>query len=58
MFYLVGVLRTSGPADNISSNPEKMAPRRQWGEPGYTDILKQRASSWEHQKIDPYANPC
>ena len=28
MFYLVGIFRTSRPADSISSNPERTAPRK------------------------------
>ena len=35
MFYLVEILRTSSPGDNISNNPEKSALRRQVWEPGY-----------------------
>ena len=51
MFYLAGIFRTSSPGGSISSNPEKTAPRRQGGEPGYIEVLQQRADSWEHQKI-------
>ena len=51
MFYLAGIFRTSGPGGSISSNPERTAPRRQWGKPGYIEVLQQRAGSQEHQKI-------
>ena len=43
MFYSVGVFRTSGLGDSISSNPEKTALRRQGEVPGYTEVLQQRA---------------
>ena len=45
MFYLVDILRTSSLGGSISSNPEKTAPRRQGGEPGYIGVLQQRAGS-------------
>ena len=45
MFYLVGIFRTLSPGDSISSNPERTAPRRQDGEPGYTEMLQQSTGS-------------
>ena len=45
MFYLVGIFRTSSPESSISSNPERTAPRKQGGEPGYIGVLQQRAGS-------------
>ena len=45
MFYLVGIFRTSGPRDRISSKSEKTASRRQGGESGYIEALQQRAGS-------------
>ena len=43
MFYLVGIFRTSGPGNSISSNPERAAPR---GEaPGYIEVLQQSVSN-------------
>ena len=44
MFYLVDV-RTSNPGGSISSNPEGTAPKRQGEEPGYTELLQQRAGN-------------
>ena len=47
MFYLVKILRTPSPEDNISNNLEKSALRRQVGEPGYIGFfLQQMAGSW------------
>ena len=51
MFYLVGIFRTLILGGGISRNPERTALRRQGEEPGYTEVLQQRAGSWEHQKI-------
>ena len=45
MFYLEGIFRTSNSGGNISSNPERTAPRRQDGEPGYTEMLQQSTGS-------------
>ena len=45
MFYLVEIFRTSSPRGRISSNPERTDSRR-WGEePGYIEVLQQRAES-------------
>ena len=49
MFYLVGIFRTSGPGNSISSNPERAAPR---GEaPGYIEVLQQRAGSLNIKRL-------
>ena len=38
MFYSVGIFRTSGMGDIISSDPERTVPRRQGEKPGYIDF--------------------
>ena len=43
MFYLVEIFRIPSPGDSTSSDPEKTAPRRQVEEPGYLEVLQQRA---------------
>ena len=43
MFYLAGIFRTSSPGDTISNNPERTSRGR--GEPGYMEVLQQRAGS-------------
>ena len=45
MFYLVGILGTSNPENRISSNPKRPAAWRQGDEPGYIEVLQQRAES-------------
>ena len=45
MFYSVGNLRTSGPGDSISGSSEREALRRQGEEPGYIEVLQQKAGS-------------
>ena len=45
MFYSVGIFRTSNLGDSISSDPERTAPRRRGEEPGYIEVLQQRAGS-------------
>ena len=45
MFYSLGILRTLSPGDSNSSNPERTALRRQRGQPGYIEVLQQRAGS-------------
>ena len=45
MFYSVGIIRTLSQRDSISRDPERTAMRRQGEEPGYTEILRQRAGS-------------
>ena len=44
MFYSVGSFRTS-------SNPERTALRRQGEEPGYTEVLQQRAGSLNIKRL-------
>ena len=51
IFHLVGIFRTSSLGESTSSNPEKIAPRR-WGkEPGYIEVLQQRASSLNIKRL-------
>ena len=45
IFHLAGIFRTSHLEVSISSNPERIASRRQGEEPGYTEVLHQRADS-------------
>ena len=47
MFYSVGILKTS----SISSNPDTTALRRQGEEPGYTEVLQQRAGSLNIKRL-------
>ena len=49
--FIHGKFRTSSPRDSISSDPERTAPRREGEEPGYIEVLQQRAGKSEHQKI-------
>ena len=51
MFYSLGVFRTLGPRDSISCDPERTAPRRQWEESDYRDVLQQRASSLNIKRL-------
>ena len=43
MFYLVEIFKISSPGDSISGDPEKTALRRRVEEPGYIEVLQQRA---------------
>ena len=45
MFYSVGNFRTSGPGDSISGSSERETLRRQGEEPGYIEVLQQKAGS-------------
>ena len=45
MFYSMWIIRTLSQRDSISSDPERTTLRRQGEEPGYTEILQQRAGS-------------
>ena len=45
MSYLVGIFRTLSLGDNISSDPERTAPKRWWEEPDYIEVLPQRTGS-------------
>ena len=47
MFYSVGILKTS----SISSNPDTTALRRQGEEPGYIEVLQQRAGSLNIKRL-------
>ena len=51
MLYSVRIFKTSSPGDKISSDPERIAPRREGEEPGYIEVLQQRAGKSDHQKI-------
>ena len=51
MFYLLRIFRTSSLGDSISGNPEITAPKR-WGqEPGYIEVLQQRASGLNIKRL-------
>ena len=51
MFYLVGVFRTASLGDSTSSNSERTA-LRMWGEePGYVEVLQQRAGSLNIKRL-------
>ena len=45
MFYSAGIYRTSDLVDSISTDPERTALRRLGDEPGYIEVLQQRAGS-------------
>ena len=45
MFYSVGIFRTASPGGSISRKPERTTPRKWEEEPGYTEVLQQRAGS-------------
>ena len=45
IFYLVGVFRAASLGDNVSVAPERTALRRGGEEPGYIEVLQQRADS-------------
>ena len=47
----MGIFRTSSPGDSISSDPERTAPRRRGEEPGYTEVLQQRAGSLNIKRL-------
>ena len=51
MFYSVGIFRTSNLGDSISSDPERTAPRRRGEEPGYIEVLQQRAGSLNIKRL-------
>ena len=51
MFYLVGILRTSSLGGNISSNLERTTLRRRGEEPGYIEVLQQRAGSLNIKRL-------
>ena len=49
MFYSVGIFRTPSPGGSISSDPERIAPRR-WGEEvGYTEVCTKGRVKFEQQ---------
>ena len=51
MLYSVGIFRTSSLGYSISSNPDKTAPRKRGEEPGYIEILQQRAGSLNIKRV-------
>ena len=51
IFYSVGIFRTPSPEDGILSNPERTAPRRHGKEPGYSEVLQQRAGSLNIKRL-------
>ena len=51
MFYLMGMFRTPSPEDSISSDPKRIALRRQGEEPGYIEVLQQRAGSLNIKRV-------
>ena len=46
-----GNFKTSGPGDSNSYKPERTAPRRQGGEPGYIEVLQQRVGSQNIKRL-------
>ena len=46
MFYSVKIFRTSSPGDSTSSDLEGTAAKRRGEEPGYIEVLQQRAGSF------------
>ena len=69
-FIWQGIFRTSSLGDSISSNPERTALRRLGDEPGYIEVLQQRAGSLNIKRLwlikenqitqvqEPSAFPC
>ena len=51
IFYLVEMFRTSVLGGGMSRNPERTALRRQGEEPGYTEVLQQRAGSLNIKRL-------
>ena len=51
MFHLAGIFWTSSLEGSISSNLERIASRRQGEEPGYTEVLHQRADSLNVKRL-------
>ena len=47
----MGSFRTSSLGESIASNPERIAPRRWEKEPGYIEVLQQRASSLNIKRL-------
>ena len=47
----MGIFKTSIPGDSISSDPERIALRRQGEEPGYIEVLQQRAGSLNSKRL-------
>ena len=51
MFYSAGIFRTSSLGGSISSNPERTAPRKWGGQPGYIGVLQQRVDSLNVRRL-------
>ena len=51
MCYLVGIFKTESPGDSISSNCERTAQRRRGWEPGYIEVLQQRADNLNVKRL-------
>ena len=50
-FYSVRMFETSSPGDSTSSNHERTALRRGGEEPGYVEVLQQKAGSLNVKKL-------
>ena len=51
MFYSAGIYRTSDLVDSISTDAERTALRRLGDEPGYIEVLQQRAGSLNIKRL-------
>ena len=51
MFYTAAIFRTSSLGGIIKGNPERTALRRQGEEPGYTEVLQQRANGLNVKRL-------
>ena len=51
MLYLVEIFRTSSQGGSISSNTERTALRRQGEEPGYIEVLQQKAGNLNIKRL-------
>ena len=51
MFYSAEIFRTSSLGGNISSNPERTAPRRRGGKPDNIGVLQQRTGSLNIRRL-------
>ena len=47
----MGIFKTASPGDSISSDPKRIALRRQVEEPGYIEVLQQRAGSLNIKRL-------
>ena len=51
VFLEFRTFRTSDPVDSISADPERTALRRLGDEPGYIEVLQQRAGSLNIKRL-------